>query len=65
MAPNRTILKAPTVMAWTGLSRSHIYALAKRGQFPQPIKLSARSSGWCSLAVQSWIDSRVEPAHQA
>lgn len=47
-------------MQRTGLSRSHIYALAQQGKFPKPTKLSERSSAWVESEVQEWIESRIK-----
>ena len=47
-------------MGITGLSRSHTYALAQRGDFPKPIKLTGRSSAWVESEVLGWIDSRIK-----
>lgn len=52
------IIKLPTVMALSALSRSTIYALAKKGEFPAPYKLTARSSGWDADEIENWIASR-------
>ena len=43
----------------TGLSRSHTYALAQRGEFPKPVKLTERSSAWVQAEVLNWIESRI------
>jgi prophage regulatory protein len=51
--------KIPKVMEQTGLSRSHLYALAQKGEFPRPVKLTERSSAWVESEVQEWIDSRI------
>jgi len=51
--------KLPEVLAITGLSRAHLYALAKKGVFPKPIKLSERSSAWLASEVLDWIDARI------
>ena len=53
------LLKMPEVRAKTGLSRSHLYALAQNGEFPKPIKLSERSSAWVESEVKDWIDTRI------
>lgn len=59
-----TLLKLTSVIASTGLSRSHIYALAKKGEFPKPIKLTERSSAWVEAEVQKWIESRIAMRNQ-
>jgi prophage regulatory protein len=52
-------LKLKAVEAATTISRSHIYALAKEGKFPKPVKLSERSSAWLESEVLDWIESRI------
>jgi len=51
------LLKAKTVQATTGLSRSKLYAMVKAGNFPAPIRLSARCVRWTSESVRGWIAS--------
>ncbi len=55
---NDRIMKLREVSAMTGLSRSSIYVLIKKGQFPAQVKLSVRSSGWFSSEVKAWLESR-------
>ncbi|WP_374353305.1 AlpA family transcriptional regulator [Limnohabitans sp.] len=43
-----TLLRRPQVESMTGLKRSSIYSLMKCGQFPHPVKLSARAVAWRS-----------------
>lgn len=42
----------------TGLSRSSIYDLMAKGQFPRPIKLSQKSVAWPESAIAKWLQSR-------
>lgn len=58
MSAEAAILRLRAVRERTGLSKSQLYALAARGEFPKPRKLSARASGWDSRDVAAWIDSR-------
>jgi len=53
------IYRAPDVCSRTGLSRSQIYRLVQLGQFPGPVQLSARVSGWVASEVDGWISSRI------
>jgi prophage regulatory protein len=53
------ILKLPAVMQLTALSRSSLYALAKLGKFPAPIKLSERAVGWSAAEVNAWLAERA------
>jgi prophage regulatory protein len=57
--PMNKLLKMPEVRAKTGLSRSHLYALAQNGEFPKPVKLSERSSAWVESEVDGWIEERI------
>lgn len=60
-APPR-LLRLPKVLERTGLGRTMIYTLAKRGEFPAPIKLTSRSSAWSEAAVNAWIEARIAEA---
>jgi prophage regulatory protein len=42
----------------TGLSKPTIYRLIRRGEFPQPVRLSLRASGWLLSDVESFVLSR-------
>jgi len=53
------LIKLKDVIAITGLSRSHTYALAMQGLFPKQVKLTERSSAWIESEVQGWIDTRI------
>jgi prophage regulatory protein len=55
----QSIIRLPEVRARTGLSRSEIYRREALGQFPKRVLLGARSVGWPSDEVQSWIEQRI------
>ena len=55
---NDRIIRIREVIEMTGLSRSSIYLLIKKGDFPAQIKLSARSSGWFCKEIKEWVDTR-------
>lgn len=55
--PN-SVLRRPAVEAKVGLSKSAIYAMMARGDFPRPIRLTAKSVGWRSEDVERWLASR-------
>ena len=55
---HRTILRLEKVLYSTGLSRSVLYDLIKKGEFPRQRKISQKSIGWFSDEVQAFIDSR-------
>lgn len=53
-----TILRLPEVLARTGLGKSTLYAMVAANEFPPPVQLAARRTGWRSDAVARWIESR-------
>jgi prophage regulatory protein len=56
---NHKLLKSTDITSNYGLSRSHMYALIQKGEFPKPIKLSERSSAWLESEVREWVESRI------
>jgi prophage regulatory protein len=53
------ILRKPEVVAKTGMPNSTLYAAIARGEFPAPLKLGVRASGWLESEVEAWLESRV------
>ncbi|MHB1956717.1 MAG: helix-turn-helix transcriptional regulator [Leptospirales bacterium] len=53
------ILKLPEVVDTTKLSRTTIYTLVQNGEFPRPLRLSARASGWLLSEVQGWLSRKA------
>jgi prophage regulatory protein len=53
------ILRIPQVMEMTGQSRSNIYLLMGKGNFPKSIKISERSIGWLQSEIVLWIESKL------
>lgn len=49
-------------MARIGLSRSHIYLLVRRGDFPKPIPLTAGTVAWLESDINAWIEARIAAA---
>ena len=43
----------------TGLSRSTIYDLMSKGQFPRPVKLTAKAVAWPESAITEWLATRA------
>jgi len=56
------ILRRQLVEAQTGLSRSKIYDLVTREQFPRPVKIGARAVGWVEADIAAWINEKIEAA---
>lgn len=53
------LLRLPAVLARTALSRSAMYALAQRGEFPKPVKVQKRASAWVEAEVDDWVAKRI------
>jgi prophage regulatory protein len=56
------LIRLPQVESLTGLKRAHIYGLARRGQFPRPLKVGARASAWQESLVRQWVQDRIRAA---
>ena len=53
------IWRLPEVLRRTGLSRSTIYEMISRGDFPRQIKLGRRAIGWAADEVIEWINEKA------
>jgi prophage regulatory protein len=62
LSPPETLMRRPAVEAWTGLSRSSIYAAIARDDFPKPVQLGPQSVAWRQSEIQAWIASRERVA---
>lgn len=52
------LLSVRTVAGITGLCVSQIYKLVARGDFPKPLRVTARTTRWRADDVANWINSR-------
>ncbi len=57
---HQTISRIGTVSKMTGLPKSSIYRKVADGEFPKPVKLGERSSGWVTQEIQDWLDDRIK-----
>jgi prophage regulatory protein len=51
-------LRRPAVEAMTGLSRSTIYNLMNRREFPRPVRLTKKAVAWPESTIAQWLASR-------
>jgi len=56
----RRALRITSVMALTGISRTHLYRLVQSGKFPHPVKLSERVSVWDADLINNWLTAKFE-----
>jgi prophage regulatory protein len=62
MISNQNQLRAermPQVLWRTGLTRSLLFAKISAGEFPKPIKISARATAFMSHEVDAWLVARA------
>ncbi len=52
-------LRRRAVEEITGLSRSAIYDLMSKGEFPRPVKLTAKAVAWPESAIDKWLKQRA------
>lgn len=64
MDGSNRILRLPEVINKVGLGRGAIYKLIKKNEFPAPVKLTSRSSGWADNAINKWISCRIEESNK-
>ena len=60
-APPR-LLRFPAVLARTGLSRSTVWRLERRGAFPRHRRISPNAVAWLEQDIDEWIRSKVGAA---
>jgi prophage regulatory protein len=53
-------LRFPAVRARTGLSRTTIWRLERRGEFPPHRRISRNAVAWIECEVTEWMQSKVE-----
>lgn len=59
MTERKRFIRLPEVLERTGLSKSWIYRLIGRDEFPSPIKLGGRAIGFIESEVDEWIDQVI------
>ncbi len=59
------MLRAPEVMARTGLSRSTIWRRVRAGTFPAPVELGVNSIEWPASAIAEWLENRPRRTYDA
>jgi prophage regulatory protein len=59
---NEILLRLNDVLSQTGLSRSNLYRLMKKGEFPRSVPLGTRCVAWPEREVDSWTQQKIENA---
>jgi prophage regulatory protein len=53
-------LRISSVLDKVGISRTQLYRLIERGQFPQQFHLSERTAVWDEAEVDAWLSAKHE-----
>ncbi len=61
----KRVWRLPEVIFQTGLSRSTIYEMINRGEFPRQFNLGARAVGWAADDVLAWLDEKILDAKRS
>lgn len=63
--PQEALLRCKDVERRTALSRSRIYDLMGKGEFPKPVRLGSMSVAWSSLEIDNWIAQRLSQREES
>ena len=53
-------LKLKEVVGLVSLSSATIYRMMSRGEFPRPVRIGVRATGWRSDEIEKWLASRPQ-----
>lgn len=59
------LLRLPETELASGLKKSTIYLLMKRGEFPRCVQVTARCVAWPESAVLQWVQDRIAASQSA
>ncbi|MFM0463063.1 AlpA family transcriptional regulator [Paraburkholderia sediminicola] len=59
--PNKMdqVMRMKDVVKKIGLCRATIYAMINRGEFPRPIRIGERATGWSESELEVWLARRA------
>jgi prophage regulatory protein len=55
----KKFIKLASVISMTGLSKSSIYAMMKKGEFPKSVTIGSRAVAWVEAEIQKWIEEKI------
>ena len=58
-APELQFLRQVDVLSRTKLSRSTLYELIAKGDFPKPLKLGERINAWSETEITEWQQAQL------
>lgn len=57
--PELRFMRRREVEAAIGVSRSTLYSMIAKGQFPPPVHITAGAVGWPEHEVARWLQARI------
>ena len=57
MAQEKRLLRIDEVLEMVGISKSVLYEMIGREQFPRPVRISLRAVGWRQRDIDDWLES--------
>ena len=52
------LLRLPTVLRICGISRSQLYPMVGKAEFPRPVHIGRRAVAWRERDVVEWLEAR-------
>jgi prophage regulatory protein len=53
------LIRLPELLQRVPLSRSTIYLMASKGEFPAPVKIGPRAVAWSEASVDEWAKAKI------
>jgi prophage regulatory protein len=53
------IIRLPDVIKKCGLSKSTIYLMISKREFPESISLGERAVGWIESEIDQWLEDKI------
>lgn len=62
IALSHRFLRITDVSRITTLSKSYIYSLVAKGQFPKSFQIAPKVSVWTEASVREWMQAQIDKA---
>lgn len=56
--PDQLIYRPAELIRLLGIPRTTLYRWVRQGDFPKPVKLGDRATGWHAADIEEWLASR-------
>jgi prophage regulatory protein len=53
------LIRLPELLQRVPLSRSTIYLMAAKGEFPAPVKIGPRAVAWPESLIDKWTEAKI------